>query len=178
MASTSLPPLRRELDDYLQLEDNNKFGDTAVDYKNNSNYKLSDKLNGVKKRKNKNFFRNNTDDLTSESSFHDLTLERKIVPLGYFERTESSFGNPNEINSAHRYTDSKVSNSVEFPQLNRTLKTETLYSIKSQQNSSPHSRMVQSMEKVGIRAVKAFLPTESLTQDGVGFKDAGGPIIK
>jgi hypothetical protein len=178
MASTNLPPLRRDLDDYLQLEDNKIFGDTAIDYKNYSNYKPTDKLNGVKKQKNKNFFKNNTDDLTSESDFHDPTLERKLVPMGYFERTESSFGNPNETNNAHRYTDNKVSNSVEFPQLNRTLKTETLYSIKSHQNASPHSRMVQSMEKVGIKAVKAFLPTESLTQDGTGFKDAGEPIIK
>ena len=178
MASSNLPPLRRELEDYLQLEDNNKFGDTAVDYKNYSNYKLNDQLNGVKKQKNKNFFRNNTDDLTSESSFHDPTIERKMVPIGYFERTESSFGTPNDVNTAHRNADNKVANSVEFPQLNRTLKTETLYSIKSQQNSSPHARMAQSMEKVGVRAVKAFIPVGSLTQDASGFKDASTSIIK
>ena len=76
-----------------------------------------------------------------------------------------------------KYSNTSFAN-FKFLAITILLKTETLYSIKSQQNSSPHSRMVQSMEKVGIRAVKAFLPTESLTQDGVGFKDAGGPIIK
>jgi len=38
-------------------------------------------------------------------------------------------------------------NNVVLPKLNRTTKNETLYSIKSKKNSSPHARMMQSLKK-------------------------------
>ena len=43
MASSNLPPLRREIDDYLQIDDSDIFKITAVNTPNNQNYKALNK---------------------------------------------------------------------------------------------------------------------------------------
>lgn len=167
MDKNNLPSLRRERYEAEEMEGGNIFENTAVDMHTYSQSKQLNGHKGVKDRhklnvskkapnatnaqnnmiRSNNFLNTRTDDISSELSFKDPTLERKLVPLGYFDRSPNTVASPSDLNTTSRYSENKIVSSVEFPNLNRTLRTETLYSLKSQQNISPHARIIQTLEK-------------------------------
>ena len=105
------------------------------------------------------------------SSYYDPNLENRLVSLNHFDKTDNKFLVPSSQNSLHHYSDAKVSSSVEFPQLNRTMKSETLYSLKSQKNCSPHSRIMQGVERKIKKALKTHADFENneLNNDTLKF---------
>lgn len=56
-------------------------------------------------------------------------------------------GENNEFNVTSRHPENAILSPIELPKLHKTIRSETLYSIKSQKNTSPHARMMQSIEK-------------------------------
>lgn len=178
MDKNNLPSLRRDRHETEEMEGGNIFANTAVDLHTYSQNKQSNGYKGVKDRnrlnvskkapnatiaqnnmvKSNNFLNTKTDDMTTDLSFKDPTLERKLVPLGYFDRSPNTVASPSDLNTTSRYSENKIASSVEFPHLNRTLRTETLYSLKSQQNTSPHARIMQTLEKKKINKAVKKLP--------------------
>ena len=101
----------------------------------------------TKNKRNNNYFQNiNNDDINDDLSLNDGE-NTKIVAFGYFDRKNTNFGATSQANTTLRYNENKVANSVEFPKLNKTNYTETLYSLKSQNNASPHDRIMKTLEK-------------------------------
>ena len=94
--------------------------------------------------RNNGFFR------TSQNSDEGMALdpenEQRMVPVGYFDRPPNTIANPSVVNSTGRYTENRMVSQVELPQLRKTIRSETLYSLKSTEGS-PHQRMMQSLEK-------------------------------
>jgi hypothetical protein len=162
--SNNLPPLRR--DDSIDVDNGSIFLNTVVEpfghdttskskeyakaSKNRNNHQIQSISHAIvpsdNKRRNNNFFKANTDDLVHEASFQDPN-DHKIVTMGYFDKNDSGFASPSQANTTSRYNDNRVMNSVEFPMLNKTNYTETLYSLKSQSNTSPHDRIMQTIER-------------------------------
>jgi len=164
MANNNLPPLRR--DDSLNVDNSNIFHNTAVihagfdDGAKHKNYasrsKMSDTFLNNKisnsiipidtKLRNNNFFKSNSEDLSYDMSSQEIT-NRKLVPIGYFDQSPGTISSVSQAHTSTRYNENIVSNSIEFPKLNRTIHSETLYSLKSQDNKSPHDRIMRSLEK-------------------------------
>lgn len=91
-------------------------------------------------------------------------------------------GENNEFNVTSRHPENAILSPIELPKLNKTIRSETLYSLKSQKNVSPHARMMQSLEKRKKKekpvpvpdSVQSVRSHESLvpTKYPVNFKDA------
>lgn len=80
-----------------------------------------------------NFFRTSSEDLEEYNSLRDSEpMGRKLVPVGYFDQDNKGHNSPSQANTTSRYNDGKMVHSVEFPKLNKTIRSETLYSLKSQ----------------------------------------------
>lgn len=165
MDSKGFPSIQREYESVDDQDNMDIFQNTAVDpgsYGNNHNLKKNKGVNGnnmqnlTKKsqpsiplsnsQRNNNFFRS-TDYVDGAEPYFEHVNENKLVPMGYFERSPNSMGPISELNSTSRYTENRIVSHTEFPKLNKTIRSETLYSLKSQLNSSPHSRILQSLEK-------------------------------
>jgi hypothetical protein len=97
-------------------------------------------------KRNNNLFQTQSDDFNDNNVFNDGT-EGRMVPVGYFNKGPNSMANPSEVNTTSRLSDNNIVSTIGFPKLNNTIRTETLYSIKSQANNSPHARIMQTIEK-------------------------------
>jgi hypothetical protein len=105
-----------------------------------------------------------------------------MVTLGYYENPENSHRSGSNINSSvagYNYTsrdaENRLMTNTEFPKLNKTITSETLYSLKSAANSSPHSRILQSLDKLKKKPKKLTLETHNMMRESPSQKE---PIAK
>jgi hypothetical protein len=186
MDSKGFPSIQREYESYDDQDNNDIFQNTSVDpgsYDNNKKLKKSKGVNGLNMQnltkksqpsiplsngqRNNNFFRS-TNNIDKQETYYDDMNENKLVPTGYFERSPNSMGPVSDLNSTSRYTENRIVSHTEFPKLNKTIRTETLYSIKSQLNSSPHSRILQSLEKRKKKPKMSIPDTNDNLKEGQG----------
>lgn len=160
--SNNLPPLKR--DDSVNVETGSIFQNTTIDphgydagrspkeYKkmaqSSQNYqnKSTSLAYADRVQRNNNYFKMNEPENAKNESFEDPE-SLKLVPVGYFGKPAGGLESPSQANTTSRYNDNRVMNSVEFPQLNKTNYTETMYSLKSQSSVSPHDRIMQTLER-------------------------------
>lgn len=168
MANTNLPPLKR--DNSSDIKEANIIQSTAVDIIKEStrlnNLKKSssnNKYNKINSNKNRNNVSNSTNTLDVNSGNNQMlkikadkisqdisyqeSEDSELVPFGYFNKNQDSFGSPVHAYSTSRHDDNRITSSIEFPQLNKTIRSETLYSLKSQTNASPHDRIMKSLQR-------------------------------
>lgn len=168
-----LPSVTR---DRMNSNDNDSisiFEKTAIDMHQYSYAQPQTEYKGVKsrgvlnvsknKQRNNNFLKTNSEDMNPESTLYEPGMGKHMVPLGYFDRSPQTFNANSEQNVTSRLTDNKIVSSVEFPNLHKTLRTETLYSLKSQQNTSPHARILQTLEKNKKNKIPKPVPNTSLS---------------
>ena len=131
-----------------QLHSNSNASDGRVFRNTHNMSKKSAETNPalISKKKSNNFI-GEIEGAERESSPGIPLSENKMVPVGYFENQSVSNKISTKFNSTSRHQDNSMLNNVVLPKLNRTTKNETLYSIKSKKNSSPHARMMQSLKK-------------------------------
>jgi hypothetical protein len=105
-----------------------------------------------------------------------------MVPLGYYENVGNSNRSGSDINSSvagHNYTsrdaENRLMTNTEFPKLNKTITSETLYSLKSAGNRSPHSRILQSLDKLKKKPKKVTPETNNMIRESPSQKE---PIVK
>lgn len=167
MERQGFPSINKEHITSYDFEGNSIFANTAVELPNYSQQQLTKDSKRVKARnklnvsknlpnsqtghitnkRNNNFIQTSSEDMHRPDPIYEATSEQRMVPMGYFDRSPNTMSNLGDANTTSRHQQNKIINSVEFPQLNKTLRTETLYSLKSQQNASPHARIMQTLEK-------------------------------
>lgn len=168
MDKGSLPSLRRDGD---ETPSKSIFENTAVELPLYTNSKPPhgynrNKLNVSKKAGNSameshNNIRNNNfmNTRTDMGDSRDGQNDSRLVPMGYFEKIPNT-GSVSEVHTSTRFNENKIVSNIELPKLNKTIRSETLYSLKSQQNSSPHARIMQTLEK--RKKKKAVMPDSNM----------------
>lgn len=167
MEREGFPSINKDHISSHDFEGNSIFANTAVELPNYSQHQMTKDSKRVKARnklnvsknlpnsqtghitnkRNNNFMHTSSEDMHRADPIYEHNREQRMVPMGYFEKSPNTMSSLGEVNTTSRHKQNKIINSVEFPQLNKTLRTETLYSLKSQQNASPHARIMQTLEK-------------------------------
>jgi hypothetical protein len=100
-----------------------------------------------------------------------------MVPLGYYENLGNSNRSGSDINSSvagqnytSRVAENRLMTNTEFPKLNKTITSETIYSLKSAGNSSPHSRILQSLDKLKQKPKKVIPQVNEMMRESPSQK--------
>ena len=189
MDKNNFPSLQRDKESHNTEEGQTIFQNTAIDPYISSQYVMQSNVKYPKERVNRNSqniskksyvtnlsskskpqnnnFVGSVKAIDSKSSVGTGVGETQMVPMGYFEH--QSYSN-NGLNSTARQPDnSMLSNSI-LPKLNKTIRNETLYSIKSKTNSSPHARMMKSLQKISKKKPNPIPSTVNSFQDQDNLK--------
>lgn len=146
MDRPNFPSINRDRDFNEDLKSGSIFENTAIEANNYSYGKQKKGPKGVKRNTsankntsevtknngptmNNNLFKSTSDGFDDENSVFDVH-DRKLVPMGYFDKSPNTVS---EINTTSRFNENRMA-TIELPMLHNTLRTETLYSIKSMQN--------------------------------------------